>query len=48
MNIPNNCRECDCDKTCSCAHYGSLHCKYADEINEIRRSGGKEDSSDSN
>lgn len=46
MNIPNNCRECEHGMTCSCAHYGSLHCKYEKEINE-RRIRGEEVKDDS-
>lgn len=48
MEIPNNCRECECDKTCSGAHYGSLGCKYKDEINEIRLGGEKEQRNEPN
>ena len=37
MEIPNNCRECECDKTCKGAHYGSLGCKYKEQIAEKAR-----------
>lgn len=39
MEIPNNCRECEFDKICTGAHYGSLGCKYKDEIIESILSG---------
>lgn len=48
MEIPNNCRECECDNTCTGAHYGSLGCKYKDEIverilNDERRADNESD-----
>lgn len=32
MDIPKNCTECPHYKTCDNACYGSLNCKYKEEI----------------
>lgn len=32
MNVPNNCTECPYYKICDNACYGSLNCKYREEI----------------
>lgn len=30
--VPENCRDCTCDRTCGAWHYGEDKCPYKDEI----------------